>query len=130
MRRSHVLLVDAAINLVLGVLLLCFSPGLVRFLGVPPTGQNFYPSILGAVFIGIAIALVMEYGRGPDGLVGLGLGGAVSINLCGGLVLAAWLVGGGLDIPVHGRLFLWGLVIVLVGISVAELIFHLRGQPA
>jgi len=82
--KKPTLLVDATVNLVLGILLLAFSPGLANFLGVPQSSTNFYPSILGAVFIGITLALVFEALRSArDGLTGLGLLGAVCINLCG-----------------------------------------------
>jgi len=121
---KNVLAVDAAINFVLGFLLLAFSDGVIRFLGVPDTEQYFYPNVLGGVLSGIGIALLIEAFRKPNGLVGLGLGGAIAINLCGGLTLAAWLIFGALDIPVGGRIFLWGLVVVLVGISSVELIVH------
>ena len=120
------LLVDSLINLALGVLLLVFSEGLVDFFGVPPAGQTFYPNILGAVLFGIGLALLIECFRKPQGLIGLGLGGAVAINLCGGLVLAAWLIFGGLDLPLRGLVFLWILVFVLVGISTFELVAHLK----
>ena len=130
MRQSEVLLVDAAINLALGILLIIFSPGGVYTLGVPGTDQRFYTSILGAVFVGIAIALVMEYLRKGEGLVGLGLGGAVSINLCGGLMLAAWLAFGRLDLPLHGRVFLWALVAILVVISTVELVMHVSRRSS
>ena len=120
------LLVDALINLALGVLLLVFTEDLVHFFGVPPTGQHFYPNILGAVLFGIGLALLIECFRKPQGLIGLGLGGAVAINLCGGLVLAAWLIFGGLDLPLRGLVFLWVLVFVLVGISTLELVIHLK----
>ena len=80
------LLVDSLINLALGVLLLVFSEGLVDFFGVPAAGQTFYPNILGAVLFGIGLALLIECFRKPQGLIGLGLGGAVAINLCGGTV--------------------------------------------
>ena len=127
MNRSHVLLADAAINLVLGVLLVVFPKPVVEALGVPAADSKFYPSILGAVLIGIAIALSLEWRRQSGGLVGLGLGGAVAINLCGGLCLAGWLASGGLEIPVRGQVFLWALVAVLVGISLAELATHRKG---
>ena len=52
MKRSALLMADAIINLVLGVLLLFFPPALVRLLGLPQTEQSFYPSILGAVLFG------------------------------------------------------------------------------
>jgi hypothetical protein len=61
--------------------------------------------------------------------VGLGLGGAVAINLCGGIVLFIWLISGALDLPLRGLVFLWALAIVLVGISTVELLTHRRRSP-
>jgi hypothetical protein len=121
-----VLVVDALINLALGLLLLVFSEGIVRLLGVPPSDGRFYPTILGAVLFGIGIALLLECVRSADGLVGLGLGGAVAINLSGGAVLALWLVFGGLDLPLRGLVFLWGLAFALVVISSVELVVYSR----
>jgi uncharacterized membrane protein len=89
----------------------------VQALGLPEFEQAFYVSILGAVLIGIAIALLIESRRKRKAFVGLGLGGAIAINLCGGLCLAGWLVFGGFEIPIRGHIILWTLVVVLVGIS-------------
>jgi peptidoglycan/LPS O-acetylase OafA/YrhL len=130
MTRDPVLLIDALINLLLGVLLLLFRPGLVEFLGIPQAEQTFYPTILGAVLIGIGLALVLECSGRPKGLVGLGLGGAVAINLCGGVVLAVWLASGRLTMPMRGQAVLWSLVVILVAISVTELYVHQRRVPA
>lgn len=116
--RSAVLLVDASINLLLGVLLLVFPRTVVESLGVPPSESGFYPSIFGAVLIGIGVALIVEWRQ--KSLVGLGVGGAMAINLCGGMALAGWLLFGDLGIPLRGQIFLWGLVVVLVGISGVE----------
>ena len=123
-----VLLVDAAINLFLGLLLLIFSETLVEFLGVPATEQSFYPNILGGVLFGIGVALLIECFRSPNGLVGLGLGGAIAINLCGGLVLVFWLITGNLSIPIRGQIFLWTLAVNLVAISSIELFMHLLSR--
>ena len=60
------------------------------------------------------------------GMVGLGLGGAVAINLSGRLVLILWLMFGDLNIPLRGHISLWSLAIILVGISLFELFFHLK----
>jgi hypothetical protein len=127
MRHSWLLTVDALINLVLGVLLLVFPASLVRALGVPPAKVAFYPSLLGAVLVGIGIALVIERARGSSGL---GLAGAISINMSAGLVLAAWLLAGSLEIPLRGRVLLWALVVMLVGISSLELLTTVRGSTA
>jgi hypothetical protein len=116
------LLIDALINLILGVLLATFPKTVVEVLGVPDTEVTFYPSILGAVLIGIGVALVIEYFRKPTGPAGLGLHGAIAINLCGALFLVGWLLSGMLEIPIRGQAFLWGLAAVLIVISVAELV--------
>jgi hypothetical protein len=123
-----ILIVDAAINLILGFLLLTFSPQVVRLLGVPPAEHSFYPNILGGVLFGIGIALLIECLRGSGRLVGLGLGGAIAINLCGGLVLTAWLIFGQLKIPTGGRVFLWALAAILVVVSGIELLVHVKGS--
>jgi hypothetical protein len=127
--RKTVLIIDASINLILGVLLLAYSPVLISILGVPSTDNYFYPNILGAVLIGIAIALVIEaFRKDQKGGSGLGLYGAVSINLCGGLVLLYWLLFGRLDIPAKGLIFLWVLDIILVLISSTELFINLKNN--
>ncbi|MDH3588176.1 MAG: hypothetical protein OEQ74_02105, partial [Gammaproteobacteria bacterium] len=115
--KSVLLIVDAIINLVLGAGLILFPAPIVEWLGIPGAEPAFYPGILGGVLFGIGIALLRErhYGTG-----GLGLWGALSINLCGGLVLAGWLLFGGLVLPLRGLVFLWALVAVLVGISAFE----------
>jgi peptidoglycan/LPS O-acetylase OafA/YrhL len=126
MRRT-MLFVDAAVNLALGVMLLLFSPELADFLGVPHSSTNFYPNILGAALFGIGIALVIAAvpkSGAPNR--GLGLYGAISINLCGGVVLTLWLILGKLELPVKGLVFLWSLAAMLVVLSGAELIGGLR----
>jgi hypothetical protein len=127
MRSSKILLLDSVINLVLGVLLATFPKSIVGLLGVPHSDATFYPSLLGAVLIGIGIALLIEYFRKPAGSVGLGLGGAIAINLCGALFLAGWLLSGKLEIPLRGQVFLWALAVGLVVISLAELALSREG---
>lgn len=124
MSTSILLVIDAVINLVLGAILVAFPAGLVSALGLPVTRPAFYPSILGAVLIGIGVALVVERVRGSSGL---GLLGAITINLIGALVLAIWLLSGSLALPSRGRVLLWALVVVLGGISALELVSHGRG---
>ena len=130
MRRYSILYVDAALNLILGTILVFFRPAMIRLLGIPHAKNGFYPNILGAVLIGIGVALLLECFRTAYGLIGLGLGGAVAINLCGGTALAAWLLFGNLDIPFRGSLILWILVIMLICISGLELRIHLKKGAA
>ena len=118
--RAQVLFIDGFVNLLLGVALLCFDL-VADWLGVPASDTTFYPTILGAVLFGIGIALVWEGIRGDGQLVGLGLGGAIAINLSGGVVLTAWLLFGDLSLPLRGQLILSGLAAILVLISLVEL---------
>lgn len=122
MTKKSVLLIDASINFLLAVLLLAFSPKIVHFFGVPETDNVFYPNILGAVFLGITIALIIEaFRKQSEGHVGLGLMGAISINLSGGLVLLLWLLFGNLNLPFKGLIFLWVLDVLLLIVSSIEL---------
>jgi hypothetical protein len=125
MNRSTLLKTDAAINLILGILLMAFPAGLVKALGIPLADPCFYPTILGGVLLGIGLALLVECYRKSSRFVGLGLGGAIAINLCGGFVLAAWLLSNKLTLPLRGQIFLWSLVVLLVGISLLEGLTHL-----
>ena len=124
MKRKSLLVIDAVINFVLGILLLLAIPypkTITKFLGLPLINDPFYPSIVGSVLIGIGFALLIEVFRLKNTAIsGLGLGGAVAINLSGGLILLTWLIFGELMIPQRGYIFLWLLTVILVGISIIE----------
>lgn len=126
MNRSVLICIDAVVNLLLGLLLIVFPYDVAKFVGVPNVDSAFYPSILGAVLFGIGVALVLEFVKSP--FRGLGLAGAVSINMLGGAVLACWLLLGELKIPLRGYVFLWTLVALLFGLSGVELL-SLRTKP-
>ncbi|MFQ5519842.1 MAG: hypothetical protein ACE5FK_00455 [Candidatus Methylomirabilia bacterium] len=115
------LLIDGVLNLGLGVLLAVFPARLVQALGLPPAELPFYARILGGVLFGIGVALLLETFPLGGGVVGLGLAGAVVINLCGAAMVTVWLVSKVLDIPIRGRALLWALVAILVGLSLVEL---------
>ena len=118
-------MIDAVINYTLGILCILYS-FIAETIGVPIVENSFYPTILGAVLIGIGIALTIECYRKQREMVGLGLGGAVAINLSGGFVLILWLIFGDLHIPLRGYFFLWSLAIILVAISLMEVLIHLK----
>ena len=127
--RANLLRVDGAINLVLGVLLVAFPSGLVEAFGVPPSQGRFYPSLLGAVLIGVGIALFLEANRLPGGIIGLGLGGAIAINLVAACALIYWNVWGDLELPTRGRVLLSVLSVGLVAISSFELWVRWSRRP-
>jgi len=110
------------VNLILGVLLLLFPVGIIEILGLPPTNTLFYPSILGAVLLGIGIALFLELVGFSRQLRGLGLGGAIVINIIGSFVLICWLIFGSLEIPLKGQFILWIIGLLVFFIGIAELV--------
>ena len=125
MKQGKILiLIDCIINLFLGIVLLAYSNPVVKFFGLPETDLRFYPNILGAILFGIGLALLIEYRRN-DEFIGLGLGGAITINMLGGTVLFFWLIWGNLSIPIQGSIILWVLFVLLVGISALELFTYL-----
>jgi hypothetical protein len=120
-KQKLLLAIDGVVNLALGVLLLLFPWGTAELLGVPQTDVSYYPSILGAVIFGIGIALFIElYGK-PKGVRGLGLGGAIAINLIGAGVLVVWLLLAPFDLPLRGHITLWTVAVVVLGVGIVEL---------
>ncbi len=114
------LLVDAIANLVLGGLLLCFPLGIGRLLDLPAADTAFYPSILGGVIFGIGIALLLARAGRP----GLGIEGAIAINLASAGVLVVWLVAQPPAIPARGLITLWVVATVVLAIGFVELILR------
>jgi len=129
--RDRLLLgVDGVVNLLLGVVLLAFPDWLVRALGAPPFATRFYPTILGGVLTGIGVALFLEVRRRGRGPVGLGIAGAIVINILGSGVLALWLVAASSSIEPRGRIILWAIAAVVLGIAAAEIaVGGLRDRP-
>jgi hypothetical protein len=120
-RDRVVLVLDAVVNIALGLPLVFYSRELAGWLGLPIPRSAFYPSILGAVLTGIGVALLVECFGDRSRLSGLGLAGALCVNLCGAAVLAVWLARGSLGLPIRGYVFLWAIVAVVGGLSAVEL---------
>lgn len=121
-KQKILLIIDGIINLVLGILLLLFPFGIAELLGVPESHINFYPTILGAVIFGIGVALLIEVYGAPRGMRGLGLGGAIAINMCGATALLIWLVVTPLGIPMRGYIILWSIASIVLLIGLVELL--------
>jgi hypothetical protein len=120
-KHKTLLVIDGIVNIVLGILLLLFPVGIIDLFGLPKTKTNFYPSILGAILFGIGLALLFERVGHAKRFCGLGLGGAIVINLVGSLVLICWLIFGSLNIPLKGQIVLWVLGVVVFFIGILEL---------
>jgi hypothetical protein len=115
-------MVDGMVNLGLGAILLLYPTGVVAHLGLPETDTFFYTSILGAVVFGIGLALLIELLGTRAKVRGLGLGGAIAINLCGGGVLLVWLIAFPLNIPLRGKIILWLIALLVLAIGIAEIL--------
>lgn len=74
---------DAWMELYVGLRLI-FLPGFVHYLGLSEERSRFFPGVPVAILIGISFALFLELFRERTEIGGLGLGGAVVINLGGG----------------------------------------------
>ncbi len=124
MKRKHqwLLVIDGIVNLAIGLILLSFPAGMDKVLGLPQSETTFYPVILGAVIFGIGIALFVEWVGASGNIRGLGLGGAIVINICGGLALLLLLLPGTLPIPLRGVILLWFIAVVVLVIGVAEIV--------
>lgn len=123
--QRPLLLADALVNLLLGALLLFYPQWLVEALGMPVVANTFFPNVLGGVLFGIGLALLLAYRGGAQGL---GLDGAIAINLCGAGVVVGWLVIAPHAIPPRGKITLWIIALAVIGIGLVELQHRVRAK--
>jgi hypothetical protein len=118
MRNQRILLVvDALVNLFLGAALVLAPTGVIEFLGLPAVDNFFYTTVLGAVLVGIGLSLMFSL----RSLSGLGLVGAIAINLCGATAVAGWLLLSPGIVSKRGALVLWTVTVVVYAIAIFEL---------
>jgi fluoride ion exporter CrcB/FEX len=103
-------------------LLLLMVPGaMATVAGLPKPQHTLYARLLGAMLVGVGLAIVLE-GSEPTS-TGLGAGGAFAVNCTGALVLAVLLVFGRLDLPVRGRIVTWTVVGLLGLMGLTQLAY-------
>ena len=123
MKDKHLLLiVDGIINLALSILMLLFPTQMIQAFDLPKADNNFYINILGAVLFGIGIALFLECFSDRLHMSGLGIAGAIAINMCGSGALIAWLLFGELDLSLGGSILLWSIALIVLGVAIIEII--------
>ena len=120
--KNLLLVIDGIINLVLGILMLFFPTPLIKLLDLPKVENNLYINILGAVLFGIGIALLLERFSDQLHISGLGIAGAIAINLCGSGVLITWLLFGNLDLSIGGSILLWSIALIVLGVAIIEIL--------
>ncbi len=118
--RLRLLTIDSAINIVLGVCLLALPGKTIDFFGLPTTSTYFYVILLEAVLLGIGIALWIER-KNEDRWHGLGLAGAIIINILGAATVLVWLLLDPFNLPMHGYIVLWAVALTVLGIGLVEL---------
>jgi hypothetical protein len=115
---QQLLWIETVLKLAGGFVLLV-TPGLaIKVLGLP-RGDTFWPRLLGAVLIGIGGACYI--GGAVPGAKGLGLAGAILINLAAASAIAAHLVLHRSGPSARGSAILWLLVGLLFVLSLAEI---------
>jgi hypothetical protein len=117
------LLIDSIVNIAIGIILLCYPLGTGDYLDLPKSDNNFYPVILGAVIFSIGIALFIERKYYERGIRGLGIEGAITINIIASSALIIFLVFSNLNVSIIGLIILWFIGILVFIIGVAEF-FH------
>lgn len=115
--HGRLLIVDAAINLALGAVLLLAPMGSLPLLGVPTPTTFLFTSVLGGVLVGIGGALLVS----ARGLEGLGLAGAIVINVCGAVALVGWLVLADDALEPRATVTLWAIAILVLAVAALEM---------
>ena len=114
----QLLWIETLLKLVFGLVLATVPLTAARLFGLSRPDSGFWPRLLGGVLIGLAGATFLE--GWIKNAHGLGLGGCLIINLAAAAILFALLVLGKATDLRRGRLLLWGIVILLIVLSLLE----------
>ena len=117
---QQLLWIETLLKLASGLVLITAPLPAIRLLGLPRTESAFWPRLLGAVLMGLAAGTFLE---GRIGTRGMGLAGCLLVNLSVAGMLTTLLVLGRASTTRRGRLLLWALVAVLLGLSLLEIAF-------
>lgn len=127
---AHLLRLELAFLIVFSVLLLAIPNTTTRVLGLPPAGSSFWPRLVGALLLGLAVAVVatdqgwltVTTTKGPLA-TGIELGAFVAINLTLAFVLMTTLVSASPVPTRRGKLFLWTLALALVVLGFTQIAY-------
>ena len=116
---QQLLWIETLLKLAGGLSLAILPLSTARLLGLPVGTSGFWPRLLGAVLLGLAGAAFVE--GSASGSKGLGLGGAVLVNLaCAGMLVALLVLGRATGTS-RGRAMLWALAVSLLVLSLFEI---------
>lgn len=115
----QLLWIETALKAGSGVLLAIFPRTLARVLGLPPVAETFWPRLLGATLLGLAVATVLEGQLASRN--GLGLSGHIAINLTVAMALVAMLIMGRAGTALRGRILCWIMAAAHALLALVEL---------
>ncbi len=104
-----------------GLALLAAPLTLIKLLGLAPAGSAFWPRLLGAVLVGLAIATYMDASARLGH--GLGLAGSMVINFTVSLALGAGLIMGQGAPTWRGRIVVGGAAAALFLLALIEIAY-------
>ena len=122
---EQLLWIEACLKLGSGLVLIVAPRTLARLLGLPSADQPFWPRLLGALLIGLAVASLLEVRMQG----GLGLGGSIAVNLAAGAMIGALLILGRAGKTKRGRFLLWLTAVALIVLSLVEIAYAATPIP-
>ncbi|MEO1695001.1 MAG: hypothetical protein AAFR55_07165, partial [Pseudomonadota bacterium] len=109
---------EAALKGGVGAILFLLPITTARVIGLPHGNIGLWARILGATFIGIAVALWVE--NDVQDVRGLGLGGLIAINAVSGVALLVIALSTPLGSK-RGAILIWLAIVLLFALSILEI---------
>lgn len=103
-----------------GLCLFLLPITVIRILGLPRPDTGFWPRLVGAILVGIAIGVFMTI-RFPDARGGIGPAGLIPINFMGATAMIAPLIMGTAAPTRRGTLFVVAAAVVLLALAFLEI---------
>ncbi len=121
LNATLLLRLELAVLVSIAFLFLAIPNTTIRILGLPTAGASFWPRLVGAAFLGMAVAAVATDQAWTKS--GLGIGGFVAINLTFSFVLMSLLVVGP-SIPTRrGKVILWILATFIATLGFVQIAY-------
>ncbi len=115
---QQLLWIETLLNFFGGLPLIVAPLATIRLLGLPPTPTGFWPRLLGTLLLGISLAMFLE--GSVSGSRGLGLAGALIINVSAVSMMVAMLLLEAGPPSARGRALMWALIVLLLWLSALE----------
>ena len=116
---EQLLWIEFVVKLASGAVLALAPKLLARITGLPPAESPFWPRLLGGILIGIAVAALVEVRFKSS--IGLGLAGAVSVNVAAAATIGSLLILGQGGSSRRGRFALWLAAAGLLILALVEI---------